>query len=218
MVMSRKARQIVLFVAGLILVPLIIYGAIEWWEDEHRLQYHGPDIVNADGTTTHHTIGSFAFTDQVGREITDSVLRGRVSVVNYFFVACPTICPTMNANLKKVHDKYVEDDRVMILSHTVDPRRDSVPVLLQYSKMFHANPDRWHFLTGDKKSIYKVARNDYLINNLEGDGGPTDFIHSEYLVLIDPELHIRGYYEGTNESEVKDLLRDIEVLLSELEE
>lgn len=212
---SRSIR-IALFVAMLIVLPLGIYYSIEGYYAAHRLGYYGPDEELPDGTIVHHTVSPFSFVDQEGDTITETVLKGHVSVVNFFFVACPGICPKMNSQLKRVHDKYLDNDRVAILSHSVDPQRDTVPVLHAYSQMFDADHTRWHFLTGKKKAIYLAARNSYMVNTLEGDGGPTDFIHSEYLVLVDPELHIRGYYEGTHENQVDDLMHDMDVLLRKM--
>jgi protein SCO1/2 len=97
----------------------------------------------------------------------------------------------------------------------VNPENDSVPVLKAYSEMVHADTKMWNFVTGDKKELYDIARNGYLVNAMEGNGGPDDFIHSELFVLVDKEKHIRGIYDGTNIKEVNELLDDIKVLIAE---
>jgi protein SCO1/2 len=117
-----------------------------------------------------------------------------------------------------VQDKFsdpIYKRGVQILSHTVNPENDSVSVLKAYSKMVHADTKMWNFVTGGKKQLYDLARNGYLVNALEGDGGPDDFIHSELFILVDKEKHIRGIYDGTNIKAVNDLLDDIKVLIAE---
>ena len=122
----------------------------------------------------------------------------------------------MATELLRVQDKFsYTKGLVQILSHTVDPENDSVPVLKAYSEMIHADNSMWNFVTGDKKQLYDIARTGYLVNAMEGDGGPDDFIHSELFVLVDKEKHIRGIYDGTNIKAVNDLLDDIKVLMAE---
>ena len=122
----------------------------------------------------------------------------------------------MTTELLRVQESFsYTNGLVQILSHTVDPENDSVPVLKTYSNLIHADSKMWNFVTGDKKQLYDIARNGYLVNALEGDGGPDDFIHSELFVLVDKEKHIRGVYDGTNIKSVNDLLDDIKVLIAE---
>ena len=122
----------------------------------------------------------------------------------------------MATELLRVQDKFAyTKGLVQILSHTVNPENDSVPVLKAYSEMVHADNSIWNFVTGDKKQLYDIARNGYLINAMEGDGGPEDFIHSELFVLVDKEKHIRGIYDGTDIKAVNNLLDDIKVLMAE---
>ncbi len=122
----------------------------------------------------------------------------------------------MATELLRVQDKFAyTKGLVQILSHTVDPENDSVPVLKAYSDLVHADNTMWNFVTGDKKELYDIARNGYLVNAMEGDGGPDDFIHSELFILVDKEKHIRGIYDGTDIKAVNDLLDDIKVLMAE---
>ena len=122
----------------------------------------------------------------------------------------------MTTELIRVQDKFAyTKGLIQILSHTVDPENDSVPVLKSYADMVHANTETWNFVTGDKKQLYDMARNSYLLNAMEGDGGSDDFIHSELFVLVDKEKHIRGIYDGTNIKAVNNLIDDIKVLTAE---
>ena len=103
----------------------------------------------------------------------------------------------------------------MILSHSVTPEMDSIPVLADYAALHRADPERWHFLTGDRKQIYALARRSYFACLDEGDGGPQDFVHTENFVLVDAQRRIRGFYDGTNPTDVDRLIGDIGKLLSE---
>lgn len=169
---------------------------------------------------TGHTISDFEFKNQYGDTITQLDLDGKIYVANYFFTTCGSICPIMNTEVKRVHNEFLEDDWLTILSHTVWPEGDSVSTLFDYSIRFDVNPDKWWFLTGSKENLYKMARQSYLVvpdeNNLDYESKESyeeyvksDFIHTENLVLIDSKRQIRGMYDGTNPDEVSDLIKDI---------
>ncbi len=163
-----------------------------------------------------HVVGPFSFTDQDGHTVTDEDVAGKVRVVEYFFTTCQGICPEMNENMVSVYDTYKGNPRFVILSHTVNPEVDSVEVMKKYSEKFDADSRYWEFLTGDKKALYDMARYSYLIT--ADDPSPEvaiadDFIHSEKFVLIDPQNRIRGQYDGTDKEEVKQLIKDVKILL-----
>ena len=182
-----------------------------------HVPYFGEKELAANGKDTiYHSIPSFSFINQDGKIITDKDYDGKIYVANYFFTTCKSICPKMTGELQRVQDKFAyTNGLVQILSHTVNPENDSVPVLKAYADMVHADTKMWNFVTGDKKQLYDIARNGYLLNALEGDGGPDDFIHSELFILIDKEKHIRGIYDGTNIKAVSDLLDDVKTLIAE---
>ncbi len=164
-----------------------------------------------------HVVGPFSFTDQDDKTITDADVEGKIRVVEYFFTTCKGICPEMNENMVEVYEAYKGRPDFVILSHTVNPEVDSVPVMKKYADKHGAETPYWEFLTGDKKELYDMARYSYLIT--ADDPSPDvaiadDFIHSEKFVLIDPQNRIRGQYDGTDKEEVKNLITDIEKLLS----
>lgn len=166
--------------------------------------------------TIYHSIPPFNFVNQDGDTITDKFYDGKIYVADYFFTTCKTICPKMSTELLRVQAKFqYTKGYIQILSHTVNPENDSVPILKEYANMVHADTKMWNFVTGDKKRLYDIARNGYLLNALEGDGGPDDFIHSELFILVDKEKHIRGIYDGTKIKEVSNLIDDIKVLMAE---
>ena len=168
-----------------------------------------------------HKIGDFSFINQNGDSITQEAIKNKLAVVDYFFVSCPSICPVMTSQLKRVYDydfgSYNKD--VILLSHTVWPEADSVSVLHEYAKQYGAKASKWNFLTGNKKELYLMARKNYLIVPDINDsnfkhGGEADFIHTENVVLIDRKGQIRGFYDGTSPSEISGLIEDIEFLIS----
>ena len=166
----------------------------------------------------YHTISSFNLLDQLGRSVDETLLKDKIVVADFFFVSCGSICPIMTKNLEKVHQFYQKNENIMILSHTVWPEMDSVSVLFDYAENHNANHDTWRFLTGDKKELYRLARNDYLVVPDVNDpnyqhGGEADFIHTENVVLVDQLQRIRGYYDGTSEEDIKRLINDIARLL-----
>jgi len=135
-----------------------------------------------------------------------------IVVVDYFFTTCPGICIPMSKNLFKVQEYFDANEKVKILSHTVDPETDNPATLKAYAELYNANPKQWTFLTGSKKDLYHQARKGYFITASEGNGGEEDFIHSEKLVLIDMHKNIRGYFDGTDMKDVEKLIQAIELL------
>ena len=188
-------------------IALPIYG--ERYAEEKVID--GETVVD----TVYHTIGDFEFVNQNDDTIRSKDLEGKIKVVDFFFVSCQTICPKMSTQMKRVQDKVKTIDEIVILSHTVNPEDDSVSVLKQYATEYGAIDNKWHFLTGDKKEIYEIARKGYLVNALEGDGGPDDFIHTELFLLIDDKNRIRGMYDGTSKEAVDTLIDEIKVLMKQ---
>ena len=121
----------------------------------------------------------------------------------------------MNTELTRVHKAFKEQKDFLILSHTVDPETDSVPVLLAHAQKYGVSNQAWWFVTGPKKDLYELARKSYLLNNEEGNGGEEDFIHTQNFALIDKEKRIRGFYDGTDSLEVNRLMQDITSLIKE---
>lgn len=163
---------------------------------------------------------TFTFIDQQGKPITREDLAGKIYVVEYFFTTCESICPKMNDNMAKVYAAFRGNDRVKIMSHTVDPEEDSPEVLREYSLKFDADPNQWHFVTGDKKRLYEMAVNSYLLALAEDSASKKvmpDFIHTPNFVLVDGKGYLRGRgsYDGTSAADVNQLIGDIKLLLKE---
>ncbi|MGC4058229.1 MAG: SCO family protein [Chitinophagaceae bacterium] len=165
-----------------------------------------------------HRVRGFSFTDQDGNLVTQKDVDGKVYVAEYFFATCQGICPKMNENLNTVYRQFKGDDRVMFLSHTVDPEEDSASALKEYAKRFEADSHQWKFLTGDKQQLYNQARYSYLISAEDDTTGLSidkDFIHDNHFVLVDGTGHIRGMYDGLQAQEMIRLATDIKSLLGD---
>jgi len=175
-----------------------------------------PEIINKG---IGHRIGEFTLTNQNRETITLDDVEGKIFVAEYFFTTCLTICPIMTEEMTRVQKEFKGNESVKIMSFTVDPENDDVEVMKAYSEKHNAVDGQWHFLTGTKDELYSLARNSFFVlkpseaRNL-GDAG-SDFIHTNNFVLVDKELRIRGYYDGTSNEEVDVLMKDIELLLNE---
>jgi protein SCO1/2 len=169
------------------------------------------------GLTGEHHIKDFNLIDQFGGRFTLADAGDRIIVADFFFTTCATICPKMTVQLERVQAAYQNEPRLLLLSHSVTPELDSVPVLAAYAAKHNANPERWRFLTGERAQIYDLARKSYFAVLDEGDGGADDFVHTENFVLVDPQRRLRGFYDGTSATDVGRLIDDIAKLLKELE-
>ena len=165
--------------------------------------------------TSYHTIQNFQFTDQDGKAITQETFKESIYVTDFFFTTCHSICPIMSNQMERVYTKYKGNKEVKFLSHTVDPEIDTVEQLKAYAIKHNADAAQWMFVTGDKKALYDIARTGYLLNAEQGDGGPDDFIHTQNFALIDKDKRIRGFYDGTDSTDIYHLMQDLDLLLAE---
>ena len=165
---------------------------------------------------TAHTISSFSFTDQDGKTITDRTVAGKIYVADFFFTSCRGICPKLTTNLKMVQDSVLNDDHVLLLSHSVMPETDNSAALRRYAVNYNVQSKRWHLLTGNKDALYMLARKSYFADeDLGQQKGTDDFLHTENILLIDQQRHIRGIYKGTSKLEMQAIIDDIKMLEKE---
>lgn len=171
------------------------------------------DKIQAD--TIYHTIRDFSFTNQYGETVTQETFRDKIYVADFFFTTCPTICPIMKTQMLRVYEKYKGNPEFGILSHTLDPKHDSVSVLYEFSDRLGVTRDTWHFVTGDMADIYDIGQNSYMVTAREDPDEPGGILHSGAFLLVDKQRRIRGIYDGTKEDKVDLLILDIERLLKE---
>jgi protein SCO1/2 len=157
----------------------------------------------------YHKIADFSLTNQNGQTITNKDYENKIYVADFFFTTCQSICPVMTDHMVKIQDALISDTEVLLLSHTVTPKIDTVAQLKRYADKKGVNAKKWNLVTGKKQDIYKLARKSYLAVKEDGDGGPYDMIHTENFVLIDKKKQIRGFYDGTDPKAIDKLLADI---------
>lgn len=175
-----------------------------------------PQWISAKDADTVHTIPGFSFTNQDGKLITRKDFDKKITVVDFFFTTCPGICKKLTFSMAKVQAAFTHDNDVMLLSHSVTPEKDSVPVLKKYAVEKGAINNKWHLVTGNRKEIYNIARTAYFADEDMGwKQDSTTFLHTENILLIDKHHHIRGVYKGTIPKEVNDLIDDIKKLQQE---
>ncbi|MEC5165309.1 protein SCO1/2 [Flavobacterium sp. PL11] len=221
--MSAFLKKYGLFLGGFVVFSAIVlslfYSALK---PKKTLPIFNPADVNpelVDSTvqykSKYHTITDFSFTNQNGKTITQKDYEGKIYVADFFFTTCVTICPKMTANLSEIQTAFANNPKVKLLSHTVFPDTDTVPVLKAYAKEHNVDDAKWNLVTGDKKEIYAMARKSYLAVKLGKPEELYDMVHTENFVLVDAKKRVRGFYDGTNKEDIQRLIADITFLSNE---
>jgi len=215
--MPRYRVFIVIFFSIASAILLLFYEALT---PKKVLPIFQPNDVNyelVDSSIQHikrfHKIKSFEFLNQNGEKISEKDYEGFIYVADFFFTTCPSICPIMTNNMVKIQNYIKDKKKVKLLSFSVTPDIDSVPVLKEYSIKKGVDDKYWNLLTGDKSKIYSLARKSFLVvkENVESDSH--SMIHTENFVLVDREKRIRGFYDGTDDTDMQVLKEDIGILL-----
>ncbi|MCE7993364.1 MAG: SCO family protein [Roseivirga sp.] len=178
-----------------------------------------PDWLEPDSEELqdYHKIPAFNLINQLGDTVTEASLTGKIYVSDFFFTTCPGICPKMTTNMGLLQEEFLEDDDIMLLSHSVTPEIDNVIMLQNYAEAKGVKAEKWHLLTGDRKTIYDLGRKSYFVEEDQGvDKTEDEFLHTENFVLIDQNRHIRGIYNGLNKASVSQLIADIKTLKKEI--
>jgi protein SCO1 len=206
-----------------LVLPAFIFLFLHKCSNNHyKLPYYVPKMDTTTGQimvngkdTVFHTVPPFVLTDQNGQQVTQALIKNKIYVADFIFTRCGTICPKLTSQLIRIQKEFA-DNGVLILSHTIDPDYDTPEVLKGYATNNEAQDGVWYFLTGNKSSLYNLAHKGYYIAATE-DEKKTDidqtFSHSDKLILIDKEGHIRGFYDGTSPDDVDRLRAEIKVLM-----
>ena len=159
----------------------------------------------------------FFFIDQDGKTFTDKNVSGKVYAVEYFFTTCKGICPRLNNNMRKVYERFKNETDFLILSHTCNPETDSALRLKHYADSMGVSTARWVFLTGRKDSLYNQARVSYRIDDPKNNLTTIedDFLHTQFFALVNKKGEVIKIYDGLKQSEVEDMMDDIDRLLKE---
>jgi protein SCO1/2 len=221
---TSKTRQHIFLAFLLLAVPcfILLFGKMK--HTFSSLPYYYPeDVVQIEkngkmvNDTIWHTIPEFNLINQDSVAIDRRLLDGHISVVDFFFTTCTTICPKMTRQTKTLawmlEGEYFKD--VRYLSISVDPEFDVPLVLRDYQKKMESAHPQWTMATGNKEEIYDLGVNGFKLTTQEDLAAVGGFLHSEKFVLVDKDGHIRGYYDGTSPDEVRDLAEDIKMLIGE---
>ncbi len=235
--MSQRTIKAGILIAALVVPALIFLYLKGFGENHYNLPYMIPLTDSTTGNvmmkknsnpmwnqpemdTVFHTIPNWKLTDENSKEFLGESLKGKIYVADFFFTRCGSICPKMSTELTRVQDTFSKEDEVQLASFSVDPTHDTPEILREYAKKYDAKAGKWHFLTGTKTQIYPLAVKGYFIPVADASEydkaikSPDEtFIHSEKLILVDKEGHIRGFYDGTDKKDVDRLVLEIRVLL-----
>jgi protein SCO1/2 len=194
------------------LLALLLSACGSQEEKAQALPYLGNHDINGQDTV-YHTIPDFAFINQDSAVVTNATFDNKVYVADFFFISCPTICPKVKKQMLRIYDQFKDNEELMLLSHTIDPKRDTVGRLKQYAQNLGVDDGKWMFVTGEQDRIYEIA-DDYMSIAREDPEAPGGFDHSGWILLIDKAGHIRSFADGTDPVKVDRFLKDIEWLLA----
>jgi len=227
--LNKKALYAIILA---LLLPLVAYFIVKQQSEKavvmprHYYQDTVLEVVTKGKKhfdTAWHRVKDFALVNQEGRTITWDDLKGKIVIADLFFTRCPTICPGMTRNMKRMAESIHNGERVgdrtnkqvHFISFSIDPERDSVQQLKKWADRFQVNPEQWWLLTGEKQVIYDLAINELKVGLEDGQGVDTNFIHSDKFILIDSNRHVRGYYNGLDSASLAHLTNDLVLLTME---
>ncbi len=207
-----------------ILLPLAGYWIVKYYSKDavHIPGHYFYDTIvttqkggKQETDTSWHRVKNISFTNQLGKQVSLDDLKGKVLVIDFFFSRCPTICPGLARNMKKLQSSFNKNaDIVQFISISVDPENDSVPQLRKFADRFNVDHDSWWFVTGNKKEIY-----DFAINEIKASIADTEvdtaFIHTTNFFLLDSNRIVRGWYDGFDSVKQARLVEDIPTLMLE---
>jgi protein SCO1 len=202
-------------ILSILTICIIAASCIKQKQTEHLPILREREVKDSD--TIYHVIAPFQFIDQDSVLVTNATFKDKIYIADFFFTSCRTICPIMKTQMLRVYEKTKAMPDVLILSHTIDPDYDTVALLHDFANRLDVESKYWHFVTGQKDSIYKIAQTSYFATAMEDKSVADGFIHSGAFLLIDKKARIRGKYDGTKESDVDRLIMDIDILRKEMQ-
>ena len=216
----KKTTIITLLVV--IVLPIISYLLVENLSKDAvqmpRRYFYDTVVVKKEkgkevNDTVWHKVKPFKLKNQFGKEVGLDDLNGKIIVANFFFTSCPSICPKLTRNMKRLQDAFKKTDTIVrFVSFTVDPERDSVERIKAYGDKFSIDHDTWWMLTGDRKVIYDVALNEFKASIASEGNIDTGFIHTEKFFLLDRDKVVRGWYNGLDSVNLGKLIKDVVLL------
>ncbi len=186
--------------ATLILIPLLTAAGLFFLRQAQVARFASHQLPQLG------IVPAFQLIDQDGKSFGSQQLLGKIWIADFIYSTCPGPCPMISSRMSETQ-KPLRDTDVKLVSFTVDPQHDTPALLKEYATQLEAQPDRWHFLTGDKAAIYRLSRDGFKLAS--GEGGTAGPIHSTRIVLVDRSGVIRGYYDAMDADAVTRLLADV---------
>lgn len=185
-------------------------------KDKNELPIIGP-YERVDGQKNYYPVPDFQFYNQDGDTLNAKTFENSLRIVDFFFISCPTICPKIQLEMKRIYDAFPDKTHLQFISHSIDTKRDTIERLAKYAASFDIDHnDHWHFVTGDKDEIFDIA-DDYFNIAIEDPTAPGGYDHSGRIVLVDKEGYIRAFANGLKPEEVNQLILSIDQLLKSYE-
>jgi len=182
--------------------------------ENEELPILGNRDILENGDTIYHTIPDFSFVDQDSNIITNQTFENKIYISDFFFIHCPSICPSVSKQMLRIYERFEDNPRVVLIAHSIDTKNDTIPALKDYASKLGVISEKWHFVTGDHDHIYEIA-DDYFITARVDATVPGGFDHSGRIILIDENRQVRSFCDGTNAESVNKFMTDIETLLNE---
>ena len=171
-----------------------------------------------------HTTKNLHLVNQLGDSVSLYDHQGKIIILDFFFTSCGSICPKLTNNMSKLQRSFsrggderkkIDTSVVQFMSISVDPNRDSVPVLRDYGNKMNVASDNWWLLTGNRDSIYKFAFEEMKVDSFSTEPISPDFVHTSRYILIDKKMQVRGYYNGLDSASLLKLAKDVGYIMLE---
>ncbi len=208
----KKKQIIILLVAIALFVAFFILVYQPYARQQNSISRQADDLKPSENLREPSTkIPPFSLINQYGNRFTEKDVDGKVFVADFFFTSCDAICPMMSTQLSRVQEAMGNEEGYRILSYSLDPENDSVPVLRSFARKFGARDSIWYLMTGDKKAIYKLGQEGFMQSVLKDSNNVIN--HTPRFVLVDENRMIRGFYNGLDTAEVDMLINDMSYLI-----
>ena len=196
-----------------VLFFFVLISIIVGCKDSTPLPFLG-ETLSKNGEKVKHTIPDWKMRNQDSVEVSNQSLAPYIYVADFFFTSCPSICPKVAKEMLKIHNEFLAEPKVKLVSFTLDPKRDTPSQLKLYGDNLGINHEKWWLLSGDKDSTLQLASS-YFVAAFEDATVPGGFDHSGKIIHVDQKGHIRSFSEGTDPSETPRLIKDIRKLLQQ---
>ena len=202
-----RGRTLFLILLGLIVaivVPTVVLPTMIFPPASPTLDDHG-------------VLPPFSLVDHTGAELSDGSLRGQVTIVNFIFTRCDTVCPVTTAKMRTVQERTANVPAIKLVSISVDPAHDTVAVLAEFATLHGADPARWRFARGDMTALKALVEQGMRVGfddlGRKTASGAPDITHSGHFVLLDQDLHLRGYYDSDDWPKIERLMKHARYLV-----